>query len=298
LETYAIGVGISIVLSVILLTVRFISHDTIDSVEEIEKQINVPILGSVPFHTFKGKLTKQVVTDNPKSEIAEAIRTIRTNLDFMIPNNGGKKLLSVTSTIGSEGKTFISVNLGAIISMSNKKVILIDLDMRKPKLHLALEKQNNFGMSNLLVGQMKLSEVINHSSHENLDYISAGPPPPNPSELILLTELDDIISELKDIYDVIIIDTPPIGLVTDGMIIMKKVDLSLYIVRSEYSKRAYLRSINKLHGQTKIQHLSIIFNGVKRHGGVGYGYGATYGYSDPSGYYEDSEKKSKFNFLS
>ncbi len=295
-EVYLIAAGIALVLSFLIIGIRFLVHNTIDSVEEIEKYLTIPMLGVVPYHKLKGKHSKLLVGQNPKSEIAEAIRTIRTNLDFISPNANEQKVISVTSTISSEGKTFISVNLAAIIAMSNQKVILLDLDMRKPKLHLALEKENHFGMSNLLIGKMSIDEVIHNSDQENLDFISSGPPPPNPSELILLPEMDVILEKLKGKYDVIIMDSPPIGLVTDGIILMKKADVPIYIIRSEFSKKAFLKSIKKLQTQKGMGHLSIILNGLKRRGGMtGYGYGYNYGYG--ADYYIEKKRKKFFGLF-
>lgn len=296
MDVYLIGIGGGMILSFLLIGVRFFTNNTIDSVEEIERVLNIPILGVVPFHKSKNRHSKLVVTENPKAELAEAIRSIRTNLDFMAPDSEKSKILSITSTISSEGKTFVSVNLGAIIAMSNQKVILIDLDMRKPKLHLALDTANDYGMSNLLIGKMALNEVIRNTSYNNLDYIASGPPPPNPSELILLPEMDDILKKLREQYDVIIMDSPPIGLVTDGIILMKKADIPVYILKAEYSKKGFLKSINKLQNQKGISHLSLILNGFKRRNQSAYGYGYGYGYED-RGYYEDKDKKRFFGLF-
>ncbi len=294
-DVYLVSFGAALLLIFVLIGVRYLSHNTIDSIEEIEKYLNIPMLGIVPLQKIKSKYSRLVVTENPKSEIAEAIRSIRTNLDFISPESNGKKIISVTSTVGSEGKTFVSVNLGAVIAMSNQKVILLDLDMRKPKLHIALNEENHFGMSNLLIGKMKLDEVIRPTSQNNLDYISSGPTPPNPSELILLPELDNILAQLREKYDVILMDSPPIGLVTDGIILMKKADIPVYIIRSEYSKKGFLKSIQKLQQQKGIEHLSVIFNGLKRRrgmGGLGYNYGYGYGYG--SEYYGEDKEEKKF----
>jgi tyrosine-protein kinase Etk/Wzc len=137
---------------------------------------------------------------------------------------------------------------------------------------------------------LSIDEAIRSTSLENLDFISSGPPPPNPSELILLPELDNIIEELKKKYDVIIMDSPPIGLVTDGIILMKKADIPIYIIRSEFSKKGFLKSIKKLQSQKGVNHLSVIFNGLKRRSGAGsYGYGYGYGYG--SDYYSEKTDK-------
>lgn len=230
-----------------------------------------------------------VVGDNPKSAIVEAIRSIRTNIDFLSYNKK-TKVISVTSTVSGEGKTFVAINLGGVISMSGKKVIILDLDLRKPKVHLGFGGENTSGMSDILVGKSKLKDSIRHSDLNNLDYISAGIIPPNPAELIMSPAFDQVIEQLKEIYDVIFIDTPPVGLVTDGMLIMKDADVSLYVVRASYSKRGVEKNIRKLQLSKQYKHLSVILNSVEQknsYGNYGYGYG----------YYEEEEKTGFFNSL-
>src|SRR5690606_23797595 len=160
------------------------------------------------------------------SIITESFRTLRSNLQF-ISNEPGSKLMAVTSTISGEGKTFIAINLGGSIAYSGKKVIVLDLDMRKPKIHKSFNVDNSKGMSTLLIGKDYLGNCIHKSEQENLDFITAGPVPVNPSELIINGRLDKIIEELKRSYDLIIADTPPVGLVTDGISLIQKADYPL-----------------------------------------------------------------------
>ena len=197
------------------------------------------------------------------------------------------KIISITSTISGEGKTFVSINLAGIIAYSGKKVIVLDLDMRKPRIHKALGLDNSKGMSTLLIGQYKLDDVVQKTGTDNLDIITAGPIPPNPSELVISKEMDSILELLKRHYDIIIIDNPPVGLVTDGIAMLKKADYPIYVMRADYSKREFIHFIDRLYYENQFHNISIILNGVnlkKQVYSYGYyGYGYTYGQGN---YYE------------
>lgn len=295
---YLFAGGLSVFMSIGVIGLNYLLHDTITSQAELEKSIRVPVLGTIPEYR-RGKLpfTKLVVTNNPKSSINEALRSIRTNIDFMLPSGRGIfkadvcTVISITSTISGEGKTFVASNLGGIISLSDLRVIILDFDMRKPKLHIAFDAENDQGVSSILIGKKRIEDCVQHSEIKNLDFISSGPTPPNPSELILREDFDILLDRLKKSYDVIIIDTPPVGLVTDGILIMQKVDMSIYVLRANYSKKAFRRNIHRLVSDNNFTHLSVIFNAVKNAGGrVGYGYGYGYG-GYHHGYYEDDPKQ-------
>ena len=232
---------------------------------------------------------------NPKSIIAESFRAIRSNMQF-ISGTEGKKLLAVTSTVSGEGKTFCAINIAGIIAYSGKKVVILDLDMRKPKIHLGFGVENTLGMSTLLIKSKEISECIHHSELENLDFITSGPIPPNPSELIINGELEKIVKQLHLIYDFVIIDNPPIGLVSDAMEILKIADYPIYVFKNEYSKKYFVNNVDRLILDNGISKLSIILNAVEHGksaygGGYGYGYGGGYGYGY-GGYYEDEPKES------
>ena len=207
----------SLLLSLVVVFAKYLLFNDIISVRDILKHSNVSILGVIPRYKKDIPNSQLLVDRNPKSMISEAFRTIRSNLKYITSNNSESKLISITSTISGEGKTFIAINLGGIIAYTGSKVIILDLDMRKPKIHLGFNVENNLGMSTLLIGQNSVDSCINSSTLENLDFITAGPIPPNPSELILSKKMDEIIEHLKSIYDYIIIDNPPCGLVTDGI---------------------------------------------------------------------------------
>src|SRR5690606_21448376 len=138
----------------------------------------------------------------------------------------------------------------------------LDLDMRKPKIHKGFDVENSKGMSTLLIEKDQLQNCIHHSKQENLDFVTAGPVPPNPSELIINGKLEEIIAELKKSYDLIIADTPPVGLVTDGIAVIQKADYPLYIFRAEYSRKNFLENVNSLFNENKTKRLSVILNSV------------------------------------
>jgi len=263
-------------------------HNKISSLQELESLSKAPILGVVPFYSGeKMKVSKLVIDKNPRSAISESLRSIRTNMEFMNAKRE-KSVLSVTSTVSGEGKTFVSVNLGAIIALSKQRVVIVDMDMRKPKIHLAFSHENShMGISTILIGRHTVEECVKKTNIPGLDYIPSGPTPPNPSELILNDELDELLEKLKQYYDVIILDTPPVGLVTDGILVMRKSDLPIYVVRADFSKKVFLKNINKLYTVNKFKNLALVLNSISHRQGYGYGYG--YG----NQYYEETTSNKK-----
>lgn len=258
--------------------IRYVLHNRITSIEQIESKTKLPVLGSIPFyHSEKLKASKLLVGKHPRSAISESLRGIRTNLEFFLPSKKNK-ILAVTSTVSGEGKTFFSVNLAGIISLSSKKVIVVDLDMRRPRVHQAFGIEcPKEGVSSILIGKNSLEECIHITSMHKLHFLSAGPPPPNPSELLLKPEFDELLKKLSMLYDVIILDTPPVGLVTDGILALKKADLPIYVLRSDFSKTHYLETLMRLNKIHKFSNLTVLLNSIKMSSqGYGYGYGEGY----------------------
>ena len=175
-----------------------------------------------------------IVPKNSKSVISESFRSIRTNIQYLAVDKE-KKVITVSSSVGGEGKTFCSMNLASIFALSGHKTILIGADLRKPKLELEFKSENKSGLSNYLINKSTLKEVTNKTEIEHLDIIFSGPTPPNPAELLDSSKMKDLIKLLNKTYDYVIIDTPPIGLVTDGVILMKNADINLYVVRHNLS---------------------------------------------------------------
>ena len=276
------GMVAGLMLCLLFVAVSYVVNDKISSQTELERYITAPILGTIPFYRrVRSRGSTLVVRDSPKSAISEAFRTVRTNMQF-VGAQQEQRVISVTSTVGSEGKTFVATNLGNVIALSGKKVVLIDVDLRKPKVHLAFGDTNtNRGVSNVLIGEYSLQGCLVSTDIENLDYIPAGSLPPNPAELIASAPFDALLDDLKARYDVVIIDTPPVGLVTDGALVMKKVDLPLYVFRADFSRRAFANTLNRIRQSQGLSKLAVIFNGMDAATARGYSY-EKYGY----GYYE------------
>lgn len=274
-----VGLTLGLILGVALAFLREFLDDRIKSEEDIHKGTSVPLIGIIPNIDDGNEKVKVFLA--PKSAVAESFRNLRTNLQFM-RNEKKSHVIAVTSTVGGEGKTTTCINLGGIMSMADKKTVILNLDMRKPTLHEKFGLTNTVGMSTLLSERTSLNEVIQHSDYANLDIITSGPLPPNPSELIQGILMEKLLDKLREVYDVIILDTPPIGLVTDARTLMHLSDTSLYVLRSEHSQKTFLRNIEML-SKDNISGLGIIFNDIKA-GRNGYGYGHGYGY------YEESDK--------
>ena len=166
---------------------------------------------------------------------------------------------------------------------------MIDLDLRKPKIHHGFKASNDNGMSNYISGLASFEEVIKHSSITNLDFITAGLIPPNPSELIQSENFQAILSSLKEKYDVILIDNPPVGIVSDGIHILAQADIPIYVFKANYSKRVFAERVEELFNVQQLKSLNVILNGVQSHQSI-YGYGYQYGYTY-SGYYSDDESE-------
>lgn len=269
---------ICLFLSVVFIFVIYFLHDTILFVEDIEKVTPISFLGEVSKLSDEMPFSKIVVRDKPKGKIAEEFRKIRYNLEF-ITNKKGPKIISLTSSVSGEGKTFVSLNLAEVLSaVDNSRVIIIDADMRKPKIHLAMGMSNEAGLSTLLIQKSELANSIHKTENPSLDVITSGPTPPNPSELLLSHQMQDLIEALKKNYEYIIFDNPPIGIVADAISTLKIADFPIYIFRAEYSKFKYINILKSLKNNHKIDAMSIILNNVSNeHSSYGTHY-QSYGY--------------------
>jgi capsular exopolysaccharide synthesis family protein len=259
-----------------------IVNNRIQSKEDIEKITSIPFIGGIGHNPTSSNL---VVYEKPKSAMAESFRALRSNLNYFTEGKD-KKIFMVTSSLSGEGKSFTTINLATVFSLAGKKTIIIGADLRKPKIFDDFGLGNDKGLSVYLSGLVSLENIIQQTSIENLDIISGGPVPPNPSELLLNSRMDELIQKLKAIYDFILIDTPPLAIITDGLVLAKYADHTVFIVRQNYTPRAVLRTAGELYAQGKIRNLSLVLNDVFRTGpGYGYaGYGYRYGYGYGYGY--------------
>ena len=279
---YGAAIFMSLATGIVLLFFRYVTFNEINQLPELQKLLppRVSLLGAIPLVKQKMEHSKLIVNGAPKSMLSEAFRTVRTNLSF-VKNN--PRTIAITSSISGEGKTFVALNLAGILAMTGKKVVVLDLDMRKPKIHLGLDAENDCGMSSILSGQKKVDDCLKKSCIEELDFITAGPIPPNPSELILSNKFKEVLTELKEEYDIVLIDNPPIGIVSDGVNVLAMVDLPIYVFKANYSKRYFVNKLKEITELDEIKKLSVILNSVKMSK-------SKYGY----GYYEEDAKRSIF----
>ena len=290
---YGILCSLGFLIGLGLLILRYLTYNDIISMQDLEKILpsGINLLGAVPLSKKKMKYSEVIVSESSKSRMAEAIRSIRSNMSFVKKD---AKVIAISSSISGEGKTFVILNLAGLIAANGKKTLVIDLDLRKPKIHHGFGVENIEGMSNLISGISELSKVIQHSEIPNLDFITAGPIPPNPSELIQSKKMTEIIEMLKNKYDTIMIDNPPVGIVSDGIKMLAEADIPLYVFKANYSKRIFGKRVEELMEVQKIKNLNVILNGIntKKGGygyGYGYGYGSGYGSGGDEGYYTDDE---------
>ncbi len=305
-SVYLAVIGAALLIGLIIVIIKYLFYNEITSFDDIIKYTDRPIIGIIPKYRLQIPVSQLIVDKNPLSIIAESFRVIRTNIQF-ISNEPGHKIIAITSTISGEGKTFFAINLAGVIAFSNKKVIIVDSDMRKPKIHIGFNVENTHGLSTILMRKDTIENCIRKSTLENLDFITAGVVPPNPSELILDNQMDLLLNELKLKYDFVIIDNPPIGLVTDGMKSLTIADYPIYILKANLSKRVFIQNINRLYEENNLTNLSVVLNAIeprfsnygysnkyRYYHGFSYGYG--YGYTYGSGYgYVSSDENDKLN---
>jgi len=266
-------------------------RDKVTGRADVEKHTTTPILGEVGHSDEKQTL---VLTKNSRRFISEQFRIIRTNLRYIIAKKE-KPVIMITSSFGGEGKSFISTNIGAAMALAENQTVIMEFDIRKPKIVSGLELKRKMGITNYLIGSAKFEDLlVKVEGVENLYVIPCGPIPPNPSELLLDPRLDNLMEEVKKRFDVVIIDTAPVGLVSDAMNLSRFADCTLYIIRQAYTFRKQLPLIEELYIQNKLPKISVLINDVKAEGGyyggpyrTGYGYYGGYGYAGESGYFEE-----------
>jgi tyrosine-protein kinase Etk/Wzc len=244
---------------------------------DISSRFDIPFLGDIPNAPNPNK----VILSTDRSGTAEAIRIIRTNLDFMLNHvpEGTAKTIFVTSTIAGEGKTFLSVNLTATFSLSGKKVLLIGMDIRNPKLNEYLELPNVPGLTNYLsLPKAQINDfIVKSDKFDAFYFLPPGKVPPNPTELLMNKKVDELFVQLKKEYDYIIVDTAPVSLVSDTLMLVKYADTFVYVVRANYLDKRMLHIPKNLYHENKLPNMALLINDTQTKKGYGYGYGYGYG---------------------
>lgn len=272
-------------------------NDKVRSRSDLDN-LSVPFLGDIPFHgkmrhrwerrlglDKKDKQTGFVVKDGETNPVNEAVRIVRSNLSYMMKTKeitGGCKVVMVTSAIPHSGKTFITQNLGSAYAVKGRKVLLIDMDLRRHALSNDSKDTQRFGLANLLLGDNDVLKYIKTGVNglDNLSILGSGPVAPNPTELLENGRLEGIISELKKHYDIILIDCPPLHAVSDTQEIAQFADMTVFVIRVGNLTRDYLPEVENIYRSGKYRNMAILLNGgsFRQNGSYGYGYGYGYGY--------------------
>ena len=262
-----------------------IINDKISTRYDIEKLTDAAVLGEVG-HSYSS--TSMIVSKTNRSMVSEQFRIIRSNLQYVL-NKVEKPVIMITSSFSAEGKSFITTNLGGVMALAGKKTVMLEFDIRKPKLFSGMKLNSKQGITNFLVGKAEMADLpVKIPGYENLYGISCGPVPPNPAELLLDSRMEEMFKWLKENFDVVLIDTAPVGMVSDAMTLGKFADTTLYIVRQGYTYKKQISLIDEFYHGNRLPKISIIINDVKLKPGYGYyGYGRYgYGYGYGGGYYE------------
>lgn len=287
--------------SLVLFLIAFFRYK-IEGHEDVARLTHLPIIADVAVASETAKTKADIVVhENKNNQMEEIFRSMRTNVQFMLKE--GEKVVSFTSTISGEGKTFIAANLAVSFALLGKKVILVGLDIRKPRLAELFEiDDHRHGITNLLTKSTITAADIQAQTlpsgvNKNLELLMAGPIPPNPAELLTRSSLDDIIEQLKLTYDYIIIDTAPVGLVTDTLQVGRVSNLTIYVCRADYTPKDSFELINTLNAEKKLPNICVVVNGIdlsKKKYGYYYGYGK-YGKYAKYGYYGRYSKYGRYN---
>lgn len=267
----AIPVGLSkkvllimgLILGLAIPAIFIIAHEfldkTISSKEEVERNTNISVLGGITHN--KEKMDMPVIK-YPKSPITESFRGLRTNLRYMLSDEG-QKVIAVHSSMKGEGKTFVAVNLALIIAMTDKKVLLVGADMRKPRLHKLFNIPNNSGLSSYLIKKDDFSSVVLKTQVKNLSLVLSGPIPPNPAELIENNQFEKFLHLCRENFDYVILDNAPSFMVTDGILVSKKSDLNLFVLRINKTYKEHLKAINNIANNGMEHKIGLVINDIK-----------------------------------
>jgi len=286
-KIYYSFMAVGLLVAFFIAFIRMIFFSKIESIEELRELTQMSVLGEV-FHSKDAKDSYLIVDAHPRSFVTEAFRAIRTNLEYFAPNVKCKSVL-ITSNRPGVGKTFCSINLGIILAKGGKKVLLLELDLHKPKIYSALNVAADAGISSLLVGKSSPQEVVKTTSIDNLDVVVAGPTPPNASELILSPHLAELFVYAREHYDYIVIDTPPMGIISDAQLLMKYSDINLFILNTKFNPREGMDFAHNVVANNKLGNFVFVLNNVRPKYSSYYNKNYRYAYGYGSGYTQENE---------
>ena len=297
-KVYTIGTLMALIAVFIFIYFKEFLNSRLLFRSQIESDLQVPIIAELSFEPSETGNPVVVGLGN-RSLIGEQFRELRTNLNYITAVTREKcKVILITSSIPKEGKSFVAINTAITLTLTGGRVVIIEADLRNPKISKPLGINSHIGMSNYLIGKATEEDiVVPHPTIEYLSVIPAGPIPPNPAELLSTSRLEELIAYLKQHFDYVIIDSPPVGAVTDAKILAGVANATLYIIRHNYTNSSLLQMINDVQEKNILPNLNIVFNGIitKKifgyHYGKGYGYGYGYGYSYEYGAKSIKKKK-------
>jgi tyrosine-protein kinase Etk/Wzc len=276
---YIIAAFLGLLLPFLFVIVKDFFNKKITEIKDIEHITSFPIIGQVLHNTSK---IKAVITEYPKSPLADSFRAIRTNVNFFAQGRD-KMVILITSSMSGEGKSFSAINIASVYALLGKRTLLLGFDLRRPALYKEFNLKNEKGITSYLIKNAEIKDILQHTQIENLDLISAGPIPPNPVELIDSERNKQFFDELRKLYDYIIIDSSPIGAVTDSFLLFKYADINIFTIRHNFSLKEAVKTNLKSIAIKNISNISILVNDVKISKN-------SYGYAYQSNYYENDQK--------
>ena len=308
---YSLSFVLGLAFPILIIFIKDLLNDKIITKKDIEEISAIPIIGDVGHQSNVGR----EILQNSRGRVAEQLRLLLTNLQYFVNPKLKSKILLITSTVKGEGKSFISMNLATALARSGKKTLVLEFDLRRPRISKSLGIPNEIGLSNFLSGNIEINQLIKSiEGVENLFLVSSGIVPPNPAELLMQEDkLQEMFLNLKEIFDYIIIDTAPLGLVSDAKLLSRYSDLNLYIVRHRFTLKSHIAFIDSLYSNKILPNVALVVNDAVTKGvssyysgyGAGsylyggyYGYSYGYGYSYNYGYTSDKDGENKKTFMS
>ncbi|KEO73449.1 GumC family protein [Anditalea andensis] len=293
-----VGFILGFVIPIVIIVGRNFLKVKVEDPEELEHTLKVPLISMIGRSSYSDK---KVVLTKPRSMVTESFRNLRADMAYLLPNHKGSLTLSFTSAISGEGKTFTAFNTASVYSLIGKKTIILGLDLRKPRIADDFGLTNDVGMSTVLSSATDWRTVVKPSGFPYCDILLAGPTPPNPAELLMQPKFAQVMKEIQQEYDVVIMDCPPVGLVSETKELFQYADINLFVFRQNYSHKNAVQVINDLKTKGGIKKLYAVFNDVyivNSYGDYGnYGYGYGYGNGKSYGYHEEEEKKPWYKSL-